>query len=153
DSEDHVWLADYSNYRVSEFDDEGNLIREIGGFGSGDGQFEGPDAIDIDAEGNVWVADEWNPRGQKFSKEGEYLGQFGEAGSGEGQFSFSWRIGLATDSKGDILVADTQNARVQKWQMPESGSSAPTKYKYDGAGNLISVERPEAGETPAIEES
>jgi RHS repeat-associated protein len=37
--------------------------------------------------------------------------------------------------------------------MPESGSSAPTKYKYDGAGNLISVERPEAGEVPAIEES
>lgn len=153
DPEDHVWLADYSNYRVSEFDDEGNFIREIGGFGSGDGQFEGPDAIDVDAEGDVWVADEWNPRVQEFSKEGEYLGQFGEAGSGEGQFSFGWRIGLATDSKGGIWIADTQNARVQKWQTPESGGAAPAKYKYDGASNLITVERPKAGESPAIEES
>jgi RHS repeat-associated protein len=153
DSEDHVWLADYSNFRVTEFDDEGGFIREIGGFGSADGKFEGPDAIDVDAEGNVWVADEWNPRVQKFNKEGEYLGQFGEAGSGEGQFSFSWRIGLATDPQGNVWVADTQNARVQKWQMPESGGVAPTKYKYDGAGNLISVERAEAGESPAIEES
>jgi RHS repeat-associated protein len=153
DSEDHVWLADYSNFRVTEFDDEGNFIREFGNVGSDDGQFEGPDAIDVDAEGNVWVADEWNPRVQKFNKEGEYLGQFGEAGSGEGQFSFSWRIGLATDSKGNIWVSDTQNARVQQWQMPESGGVAPTKYKYDGGGNLISVERAEAGESPVIEES
>jgi RHS repeat-associated protein len=153
DSEDHVWLADYSNYRVTEFDDEGGFIREIGGFGSGDGRFEGPDAIDVDSEGNVWVADEWNPRVQKFNKEGEYLGQFGEAGSGEGQFSFSWRIGLATDPQGNIWISDTQNARVQKWQMPESGGAAPTKYKYDGGGNLIAVERPEASEAPAVEES
>uniref|UniRef100_A0A1X7TJH4 SMP-30/Gluconolactonase/LRE-like region domain-containing protein n=1 Tax=Amphimedon queenslandica TaxID=400682 RepID=A0A1X7TJH4_AMPQE len=42
---------------------------------------------------------------------GQYIGQFGSKGNGNGQFSNP--CGISTDGKGNILVADNSNNRVQ----------------------------------------
>src|SRR4029077_9294919 len=39
-----------------------------------------------------------------------YVSQFGSEGSGNGQFN--WPTGIAFDGKGDVVVADEENARV-----------------------------------------
>ncbi len=148
--EGHVWVADWNN-RVSEFSSEGTFIRRIGSKGSANGQFLHADAIDVDASGNVWVGDEGNNRAQKFNESGEFLGKFGTPGSGAGQFSFGWPMDVTVGTGGKIWVADTKNNRVQQWQIPEPQPA--TTYKYDQAGNLTAVERPKAGEVPAIAES
>lgn len=146
-----VWVSDWNN-RVLAFTSEGSFIRQIGGKGgSANGQFLRADTIDVDAGGNVWVGDEGNNRVQKFNESGEFLGKFGTAGSGEGQFSFGWPMGIAVESSGKIWISDTKNSRVQQWKASEP--LAATKYGYDQAGRLTSVQRQKAGEVPAIEES
>jgi RHS repeat-associated protein len=152
DASGNLWVADFGNKRIEEFTEEGKFLKEFGTKGSGNGEFKGPGALSIDSEGHIWVVDgEGGDRVEEFTQSGEFLGSFGSPGSGEGQFKFEIPMGIVTDSKGNIWVTDGENHRVQHWQM--SGSKAKTTYKYDQAGNLTAVERPKAGETPAIEES
>ena len=79
--------------------------------------------------------------------EGAYLTQFGATGPGAGQLSEPQA--LTADAKGDLWVADTGNDRVEGWTWPLN----TTTYGYDQAGALISVQRPKAGENPAVEET
>lgn len=152
DATGNLWVADFGNKRIEEFTEEGKFIKEFGTKGSGDGQFNGPGALSIDSEGHIWVADdEGNGRVEEFTQSGEFLGKFGSPGSGEGQFDFEIAMAIVTDSKGGIWVTDGGNNRVQHWQM--NGPKATTTYKYDQAGNLTAVEKPKAGESPAVEES
>ena len=147
DSEGDVWIADTGNNRIQEFDAEGGFVQEFGSLGAGDGKLDHPSALALDGSGDVWVADTGNDRTEEFSPEGEYLAQFGEAGTGEAQLSEP--RGLALGSAGTMWVADTQNDRIEKW-LP---APSTTSYAYDQAGNLTAVERPEAGEAPAIDET
>jgi DNA-binding beta-propeller fold protein YncE len=84
-----------------------------GSFGTGDGQFNGPAGMAVDAVGNVYVADYGNHRVQKFSPAGTYLAQWGTHGSGDGQFNGP--EGLAVDAVGNVYVADFGNHRVEKF--------------------------------------
>jgi hypothetical protein len=86
---------------------------EFGLGGSGDGQFEHPADVAVDAKGDVWVLDRGNSRVEEFSQAGEYLRQFGSQGSGNGQLSRP--DGLAVDSEGDVWVLDTGNERVEEF--------------------------------------
>jgi hypothetical protein len=89
------------------------FVRSWGTEGVGDGQFESPGAIAVDATGNVYVADTGNNRIQKFDSQGNFLLQWGSFGSGNGQFKGP--RGIAADSAGDVIVADTLNNRFQKF--------------------------------------
>jgi DNA-binding beta-propeller fold protein YncE len=88
-------VTDPRNNRVQKFDSQGNYLSQFGSLGTGDGQFENPTGIDIDANGNVYVADLSNNRVEKFDANGNYLGQFGTYGTGNGQFHspFSLAVG------------------------------------------------------------
>ena len=52
--------------------------------GDGDGQFNRPAGIAVDADGNAIVVDSLNHRVQKFTKDGGFLSNWGGFGSGEG---------------------------------------------------------------------
>jgi hypothetical protein len=89
-----------------------------GSYGSGDGQFQRPHAIALDALGNLYVVDSPLRRVQKFSNAGAYRGKFGSAGPGPSQFS---AIGggprdIVIDASNDIYIADTGANRVQKFR-------------------------------------
>lgn len=66
----------YGNSRVIQFDSEGELLLEWGTYGNGDGEFNIPHGIDLDASGNVYVADRENNRIQKFDALGNYITQW-----------------------------------------------------------------------------
>jgi Ca2+-binding RTX toxin-like protein/streptogramin lyase len=106
--EGHVFVLDQVIPAIKEYDQDGKFIDEFGTFGSGNGEFEVPDALATDAEGDIWVADTGNNRVDEFSTNGAYLGQFG---SGE----FNEPGGIATDAEGDVYVADTRNHRIRKF--------------------------------------
>jgi uncharacterized protein YjiK len=42
------------------------FITKWGSWGTGDGQFAGPEGIAIDSNGNIFIAEEYNNRIQKF---------------------------------------------------------------------------------------
>jgi tripartite motif-containing protein 71 len=103
----------FTGYNVMKFNSSGVYLATIGSAGSGDGQFNYPQNIAIDASGNLYVADTGNNRIEKFDTNGVYLSQFGSFGSGNGQFNYP--VGLAFDLHGSVYVSDVGNDRIQKF--------------------------------------
>ena len=79
--------------------------------GTGNGEFDHPTTIAVDAHGSIHVVDRGNARVQVFDSEGVFKYMFGKAGKGEGEFSNPFCV--AVNSKGEVIVTDTDNARVQ----------------------------------------
>ena len=66
-SDGSVYVLDTSNNRIQQFTSTGVFVTEWGGFGTGDGEFNGPNGVAVASDGSVYVADTWNNRIQKFS--------------------------------------------------------------------------------------
>ncbi|MFC1798871.1 C13 family peptidase, partial [Thermodesulfobacteriota bacterium] len=131
DQSGYVYVTDTVNNRVQKFTSEGTYVAQWGTFGTGDGQFDRPLAIEVDASGNVYVADTFNNRVQKFTSDGAFVtkwGTYGEwdgtSGTQGGQFhlintiggdSTVWGNGIAVDKNGNVFVVDVFNSRVQKF--------------------------------------
>ncbi len=107
-----------------------------GGEGEDSGFFRVPIGLSVDSNGRTIVADTWNHRIQIFSliedtdDEDEYTYPYkfkfedaiGGLGGNNGELSAPYST--TTDAEGNIYVADTRNARVQK---------------YDAAGELLAI--------------
>ncbi len=90
------YVADgYGNARVLKFDRSGTLLKQWGTKGSGEGQFDLPHAICLDAKGRVLVGDRENNRVQIFDAEGKFLGQWKESGAPYGLFLAGDRLFVA----------------------------------------------------------
>uniref|UniRef100_A0A1X7SIM9 SMP-30/Gluconolactonase/LRE-like region domain-containing protein n=1 Tax=Amphimedon queenslandica TaxID=400682 RepID=A0A1X7SIM9_AMPQE len=104
-------FASSSDGFVQIFSEAGTAVRRIGSKGNGDGQFDYPWSLLLIGD-RLYVSDNNLHRVQYFSATtGQYIGQFGSNGNGNGQFSNP--RGMSTDGKGNILVADFSNKRVQ----------------------------------------
>jgi peptidylamidoglycolate lyase len=66
----------YNNNRIIKFSNEGKYLFEWGKKGNGEGEFNIPHSIDLDAIGNVYVADRENNRIQQFSGNGSFIKQW-----------------------------------------------------------------------------
>jgi DNA-binding beta-propeller fold protein YncE len=85
----------------------------VGGLGTGNGQFNSPYDVSVDASGNLYVADFNNQRLQRFNADTlGFIDTWGSVGSGPGQFEFPRALGSAVDGSG-VFVADTANHRVE----------------------------------------
>lgn len=91
----------------------GRFLETWGGFGAGDGQFDTPTGIAVNATGTVYVADSFSARIQRFNSTGTFLGKWGSFGAGDGQFNNP--IAIAIDSTGDAWVADSNEGRIQEF--------------------------------------
>jgi YD repeat-containing protein len=149
DSSGNLWVTDYANNRVVEFNEKGEFTKALGfgvsngesklqtcttgcraGIaGSANGQFSG-DAYDAFSSGNLYVTDLNNSRVEVFGPAGEYLRQFGSKGSGNGQFSIP--AGIALDSHGNVFVDDLGNNRIE--ELTSSGTFIAA-FGSNGTGN------------------
>jgi YD repeat-containing protein len=149
------FVVDSGNNRVKHYTPLGNFLGKFGSYGTGDGQFDSPAAIDVDAKGNIWVGDRRNNRVQLFDLEGNYVDQIGTSGSAEGQLDLGYPMGLATDGADGIWLTDTDNNRLQKWvaghyvpneEESEPAPDDPAVQVEVAAGLVSSVEGEEAGQ-------
>lgn len=142
-----VYVADSGHSRVQKFTDAGAYVTQWGTPGSGDGEFNFPYGVAIDAAGDVYVSDGFNHRIQKFSASGAYLSQWGSPGSGPGQLDAPEQMTI--DAAGDLYVVDYNNHRIEKfdtsgnfitqWGSEGTGPSqffAPAGIATDGAGDV-----------------
>jgi plastocyanin len=98
---------------IKKYSSTGTLLATYGGTGTGDGQFNFPIGITLDADGNIYVVDSDNNRVQKLDSNGNYVSKWGSLGSGNLQFSSPDDIAL--DADGNVYVSDTGNHRIMKF--------------------------------------
>jgi len=120
DKAGNIYVADTLNHRIQKFDPGGAFLTKWGAKGDGDGQFNEPWDIAVDNDGNVYVADTWNHRIQKFAADGKFLlkwGAFGDTRGAPGGPTgvFYGPRAIAVDKDGNLLVTDTGNKRIQKF--------------------------------------
>ncbi len=99
-----LYVVDTHGHRVDVLDLVGKKLFSFGKHGGGDGEFNYPTHIAIDAAGDVYVMDTLNFRVQIFDKAGKFLSSFG--GNGTSIHDFIKPKGIAVDSEGHIWVSD-----------------------------------------------
>jgi tripartite motif-containing protein 71 len=155
----NVYVSDVTNNRVEEFSSGGTFLRTwgfdvnsggkevfevctsgcvAGKSGAGEGQFNKPQGIAVDATGNVWVVDEQNSRVEKFGEEGKYLSKFGSHGAENGQMHEPAGIAI---SDGNLYVAEYANSRVQEFSFSgvyinQFGSKGTGSGQFEGAEGI-----------------
>jgi K319-like protein/Big-like domain-containing protein/NHL repeat-containing protein/6-bladed beta-propeller protein len=143
DSKGFVYVSDQDNHRISKYDSDGLLIRQLGSCSffatscDGNGQFArfgSPTFLSTDSSDNIFAADPGNNRLQKFTSSGVFITKRGtvpsctvsSGGSGcidpdgpsgplaLGDGQFAGPSGIAFDaSTGKVYVADQGNGRIQ----------------------------------------
>ena len=137
---------------VVKYDADGVYVETFGsGRGTGDGQFDAPENLALDAAGNIFVSDKDNHRVQKFSSTGVFQFAFGGLGSGDGQLMTP--RGIAVHPNGDIYVCDWGNHRMQVfdsagtykfkwgvWGSEDDNFIGVQEVDFDADGNVLTVE-------------
>jgi predicted membrane-bound mannosyltransferase/DNA-binding beta-propeller fold protein YncE len=134
-----LYVADSRNNRIEHFDPTGNIIQTFGQVSPGCpyvtipplnvpmGTFCEPWGVAVSPNGQwIYVADTWNHRIQKLSSSGIPVKTWGTPNYdpvSSGPFGLWGPRGIAVDSQGHVLVADTGNKRI---------------IVYDADGNFIS---------------
>ena len=101
-----LYVANFGNYCVSLFSEDGTFIRTIG-----QGKLY-PNDVLVHSSGLVYVADFWNHRVAVFSQEGELVRTFGSQGGGKGEFKYPSGVAVSPDDH-HLYVSDEDNHRVQ----------------------------------------
>ncbi len=105
----------YGNSRVMKFDRTGKLLKQWGTKGTGEGQFNLPHAVCLDAKGRVYVGDRENNRVQVFDADGKFLAQWKESGAPYGLFLAGDRLFVADGRAGWIRVLGPDGKTVGRW--------------------------------------
>jgi uncharacterized protein (TIGR03663 family) len=130
-------IADSGNHRIVVLDASGNFLRSFGSYcklddstgctdpdgagplAVGDGQFNEPWGVAVDAAGQIYVSDTWNGRIQVFDANGTFLRKWGYFNTTNGELGDPLALfgprGLAIDLDGNVLVADTGNKRILRF--------------------------------------
>lgn len=88
------------NARVIKFSRDGKFIKQWGGHGSGQGQFEMPHTLAFDSKGRLFVGDRGNNRIQIFDQDGNFLEEWKQ---------FSRPSGIFIDAHDVIYVTDSES--------------------------------------------
>ena len=83
-TEDIIYVTDFGDFRIKEYDRSGKFIKSIGSYGTGTGQFVRPKGIACDKESNLYVVDAGFENTQMFNSKGQLLMFFGGPYKGAG---------------------------------------------------------------------
>lgn len=111
-----VFVSDgYGNSRVVKFSRDGKYLKEWGKKGTGEGEFNLPHAIFLDAAGRVCVGDRENNRIQVFDADGKFLTQWPESGAPFGLYLTKDRVLVADGRAHGVRILDLQGKPLVRW--------------------------------------
>jgi sugar lactone lactonase YvrE len=158
DPQRNLWVTDSAAHVVQKFSPDGRLLLTLGKKGTaGDNTsrdlFNQPNHVAIAPGGDVYVSDGYvNARVVQFAADGRFVRIIGGVkGSEPGQLQLPH--GVALDSKGRILINDSDNKRVsifdkngtfvEAWPFPSRGGIAvaadDTVYVSDVNAGIVNV--------------
>lgn len=138
-----IYVADSNNNRINVFEDDGDHDFEYGTFCNiaqiqdcndnadgadedGDGQFNNPISIVIDALGKFYVVDADNERIQVFDDDGEFQFKFGSSDSGDDEYLGGVESIVVQTSTRDIFVSNTEQDSISIF-----GSNGNFLFEFD----------------------
>jgi len=160
DADGNIWTTDSRDHLVRKFTPDGQLLMSIGkrgvaGDNSSTDSFNRPNAVALAPNGDIFVCDGYeNARIVQFNSKGEFIRIIGGVeGSEPGQLALPH--GVALDSRGRILVSDSDNQRVsvfgpsgnfiETWPVPSRGNMITTAddtvYVSDVNAGSVSIVR------------
>jgi DNA-binding beta-propeller fold protein YncE len=105
-----VYVSDSGNGRVEVFTPAGAFMRQVGSYGSENGQFQLPYDLVVDASNALYVADNTLNTVSKFSPAGTFLWQIGGATTADPELTGEFHL-ASVDSHGRIVTtSDNQEA-------------------------------------------
>ncbi|MBI2150131.1 MAG: hypothetical protein HYU27_05950 [Acidobacteria bacterium] len=158
DREGNIWAADPIWHVVHKFDANGKVLltlgkKQVAGDNTSQDAFNQPNFVGFGPAGDVFVSDGYvNSRIVQFTKDGKFVRIFGGAkGNAPGQLQLPH--GVAVDSKGRVLVSDSDNKRIsvfdkegkflEVWNAPSRGgiavSADDTVYVSDVNGGAVTI--------------
>jgi sugar lactone lactonase YvrE len=158
DSEGNIWGADPIWHVVHKFDRDGKVLltlgkKQVAGDNTSKDLFNQPNFVAFGPAGDVFVSDGYvNSRIVQFTKDGKFVRIIGGVkGSAPGQLLLPH--GVAVDSKGRVLVSDSDNKRIsvfdkdgkflETWAAPSRGGIAVTSddtvYVSDVNGGAVTI--------------
>ena len=157
DASGNIFVADTGNQTIRKVTPTGAVILYAGTAGSaarsntGNGPFNSPSNVAVDASGNVYVADAGNQLIRKITPAkivSTLAGRSGRAGSSNGTGSgarFNSPQGVAVDSAGNVYVADAGNNMIRK--VTPAGAvttfaGSTTSGRADGTGTTARFSYP-----------
>ncbi len=118
-----IYVADgYGNNRVVKFAKDGKYLKEWGKKGKGDGEFNLPHVLCVDAKGKVFVGDRENNRVQVFDSEGKYLAQWPKSGAPFGLFLHKDGMYLADGRAHLVNLLNLDGKTLGKWGAKGAGA-------------------------------
>ena len=160
DAQGSLWVTDSAAHVVHKFSPDGRLVMTLGKKGvAGDNtsreRFNQPNHVAIAPSGDIYVSDGYvNARVVHFSPNGQFVRIIGGVtGSAPGQLRLPH--GVALDSRGRVLVNDSDNQRVsvfdkdgkyvESWPYPSRGGIAvaadDTVYISDVNAGIVNIVR------------
>jgi DNA-binding beta-propeller fold protein YncE len=109
-----VYVVDTGDNKVKVYSPSGDSIREIGGSGWGDLEFDQPYDLAVGAGLNFYVADYGNHRIQRFDKDLNYISTLYTRDSDDPSQRFGYPTSVAVSRLGDLFLLDNENIRVVK---------------------------------------
>ena len=132
---------------IKIIDADKNTIREWGGYGSGNGQFNNFNQIAIDEDDYIYVTDIYNYRIQKMDLQGNFILKWGTEGEENGQFSsppwgitiFKDMVVVSTSGGKKVQFFTKQGEFIKSWDFDQScnGLASDDTHLYIAAGDVI----------------
>ncbi|KAA3640420.1 MAG: hypothetical protein DWP92_03085, partial [Armatimonadetes bacterium] len=112
DADGNVWVADFGNFRVQQFDSDGNLmaIHPNPPQPPAEGMLNHPRDVAVDpVTGSIWTAEPWNQRFQEFASDGSFLEAWGTRNSLP-PYGMNYPRGIGIDPvTREVWVANTRD--------------------------------------------
>ncbi|MCH7674226.1 NHL repeat-containing protein [candidate division KSB1 bacterium] len=114
DPEGSVYIIDTGNNRIVKFNNKGEYVFTLGGFGWETEQFDRP--LDITAKTGleVFVADFNNERIERYDKKLNYISSFYSEETFSTNLQFGFPSGVDVSAHGELFICDNENNRILK---------------------------------------
>ena len=134
------YFADEGLNRIFRTDSLGRMMREVGGFGWENEQFDGPRDIWGENALDVFVADYNNHRIQRYNRKLEFIASYVNDPNRDERLQFGFPVAVTYSNFNELFIAEAENYRILRFDM--NGQPTQSFGDYDwGQGSL---EQPEA---------
>ncbi len=111
-----IFVADAGSDEVYKLDTLGNYLKDVGGYGWDEGNFDQP--VDVFANPlNVYVSDKNNHRIQRFDKDLNFISLLYTRESDDRAERFGYPLSAVTSNQGDLFILDSENKRILKFDL------------------------------------